>query len=531
LHMARLVWAILLAVLCAMAQRVEGTVIDTSTGNGIPGVTVELVRGNAADTRARAIDAMEGKALYSASTDAQGRFRLDDVQDGSYTARYRAPNYLDETWAPKRDPAPPAIFQVNAASGNPVKLEARMIHYGRMTGRLVDDKGHGVPNAFLLLSSGQLGLGANTDKDGKFSLLISPGVSHTLVAIPQLGWKTPDPEAGGGVRAWSRTYYPGVADPEAAQKITLPPGGELLDVEMKLAAVPAHAVRGVLLNPDGTPVPKTVITLGVEAPTPAVKMESNGDGTFEFPAVAEGAWRASAEVEREGVKFRALEWIRVSDRDLEGVKLQLHAPFSVRLRMDLETPEGWKAPKPPLARLALAGLGPGASMEPPLPFRTEPDGTFRLEPVYPGVYRFHPLLSVVPPGYYLDSVRLGDAVLRAPDVELSSGATPLILAYKTGGGTVHGTVENCAMGGVVLEPQDPALRWPAAIRTGRCDSKDHYEIPTVRPGDYYAQAFPPDGASELWQPKFDEDFVNQAGKVTVRAGESATLDLRPIVKR
>src|SRR5277367_5651139 len=37
-----------------------------------------------------------GEAAYTAVTDSQGRFRIDNVKDGVYVARYRAPGYLYE---------------------------------------------------------------------------------------------------------------------------------------------------------------------------------------------------------------------------------------------------------------------------------------------------------------------------------------------------------------------------------------------------------------------------------------------------
>ena len=37
-----------------------------------------------------------GEAAYTGVTDSQGRFRIDNVKDGVYVARYRAPGYLYE---------------------------------------------------------------------------------------------------------------------------------------------------------------------------------------------------------------------------------------------------------------------------------------------------------------------------------------------------------------------------------------------------------------------------------------------------
>jgi hypothetical protein len=342
--------------------------------------------------------------------------------------------------------------------------------------------------------------------------------------------KAPEPEPDSGrALGWARTYYPGVASADAAAKIMPQPGAEVLDVVLKLQAVPAHSVRGVALNPNGTPAPKVAITLGQDAGgPPALRTESNSDGAFEFPAVVDGAWCFAAEVESGGVKLRAAEWIEMAGRELEAVKLRLEAPFTLRGRVVIETPKGWTAPKPPSLSMSRAGRGHAPFLERPVTARADADGNFTVEQVYPGLYRLR--APEAPRAYYLDAVRLGEADAYARDVELSSGALPLTLVYKTNGGTVRGTVEKCASGGVVLVPQDAAMRWGFA-HAARCDANGHYEITAVRPGEYCALAFTADyWPGPLNAARVDDRLVDQASKVTVRAGEGSSADLRAIAQ-
>jgi hypothetical protein len=156
---------------------------------------------------------------------------------------------------------------------------------------------------------------------------------------------------------------------------------------------------------------------------------------------------------------------------------------------------------------------------------TRPDegGNFSLENVYPGSYRVVPM-PPPPLPYYLDAVRVGETDLGGPEVELSSGAVPVTVVYKTNGGAVGGTVEKCASGAVLLVPQDTARQWLGFLRAARCDSNDRYGIMGVRPGEYYALAFAGDGPL----PELDEGLLNQASKVTVRAGEASWVDPRAI---
>jgi len=78
----------------------------------------------------------------------------------------------------------------------------------------------------------------------------------------------------------------------------------------------------------------------------------------------------------------------------------------------------------------------------------------------------------------------------------------------------------------VLVPSDPALRRPVFSRSAACDSSGAYEVDAVRPGDYYALAFAGNGPVLT----LDDVLLNQAVKVSVRAGEASSVDLRTITK-
>jgi hypothetical protein len=353
--------------------------------------------------------------------------------------------------------------------------------WSKISGRVVDGRGNGIANARLELTGagmvangrtylrtswgggggGQLAerpLGmtfrGNTDAQGRFEVQLMPG-GYGLSAIPPPDLKAPVVEEAGRPLAWTRTYYPGVTSAEGASKIVVLPGG-VSNVELKLLAVPTHAVRGVVLNPDGTPAPRVTVKQG--EPFRPESAESKPDGTFEFPAVAEGEWPFLAEATRGPEKLRAVEWIEVQAHDVENLKVRLAAPLTVRGKVILEAPKD--APAPRLTPIILSlrgglGRGEGELMGGALA-APDPKGDFVLEGAYPGVYRLGPL-QPPPPPYYLDSVRIGGTDLLNGDVEISSD-TAMTVVYKTDGGTVSGKAENCASGGVVLVPSDPARR-------------------------------------------------------------------------
>jgi len=497
----------------AAAQTIEGNVVNSVTGSGVAGVRVDLI--------------WAGDTYYSATTDAQGHFLFDHVQDGAYRVLYSSPDYW---W--DRDPGPARQFQVTAG-GNPVKLEAHMTPLARLSGRVVDGRGQAVPGAEVLLTGPRRMMSSPTDANGRFDLRkdLIPD-AYTLSVAPPPDLKPPDPEPeSDGIMNWTTTWFPGVATSKAASKIVLPPGGEVSDLELKLLAVPAHAVRGVLLKPDGKRAPKVAISMS--GALALLSTESKPDGAFEFPAVVDGEWSFSAEVGVPsgpgGVKLRVTQWIEMAGRELEGVKVHLTAPFTLGGKVVMETAKGAPAPRQPLVSLVLhaspsvrASFGDNPHSWP------DADGNLRFENVYPGTYRIDVLGEL--PAYYLDSVRVGEAEPSTPEVEISSGAAPITVVYKTNGGAVRGTAERCLSGGVELVPQDPAMRRPGFFYSAPCDANDRYEIGAVRPGEYYALAFAGGDPDPWYRSRWDDALLNQAARVTVRAGEASSADLRAIAQ-
>lgn len=506
----------LLLALCtgsAAAQTVEGTVADSVTGAGISGVRVALEQA--------------GKSIYSATSDAQGRFRIADVANGVYAARYTAPGYFSE------DEQGLHSFPVSA--GIPVTLETRLIPFARVAGRVLDARGEGIAGALILLSTAGFLDMSMTAAQGKFDMggLSRPG-AYRLAVVPLSTLKPPDPDPETGQkRAWALTYYPGVTVHDAATKLQVRPGNQNADLEIKLYMAPAHMLRGVVLNPDGTPAPGVEVAATAEI-RPSAIAKSGANGSFELP-LADGSWCITANVTGPEGHLRATEWIEMAGRDREALKLRLSRPFTLRGQVIVERPEGTPAPKFPgvavaerPSRLLLDSFSEMGEALPPGFGGGRQDDAFQMQDLYPGFYRIVP--GPAPAGYYLDSIRVGETEMSAPEVEIISGSLPITLVYKGHGGIVRGVAENCAAGGVVLAPADAAFRRPGFFAKAACDAKDRYEIAAVRPGDYYAVAFAGNSPMPWDAATFDDALLRQAARVTVRAGESIAADLRAIVQ-
>jgi hypothetical protein len=309
---------------CAAAQMVEGNIVNSATGVGIPRVAVHLESASGSDSQDAACDTV---------TDALGHFAFARIKPGTYEFSWFSPSYV----ATEVPPLP----QIRVtAGGDPMKLEGRMTAMPAISGRVLDGNGNGVAGALVGIAGSSAKLSVTTDASGKFEPSLQPG-RYSLRVTPPPGIREPGPERGSDqVRVWTPVYYPGVASWDAASRIVVHPGEQIAGIELKLLAVPAHVVRGILLNPDGTPAPAVTVSVSIDEARlddkqrhPTYEAATSSEGAFEFPLITDGEWRIAAELERGGVRLRALQWIGMTGQDVENVKLRLAAPFSVRGRV------------------------------------------------------------------------------------------------------------------------------------------------------------------------------------------------------
>ncbi len=98
----------------AFGATVDGHVVNAVTGAGIQAVSVSLMQ--------------QEHLAYSATTDSQGHFQIEDVKAGAYKAEYRqASKFVLPNEALPSDPP----FQVSA-DGTPVHLEVKLPPLGKL---------------------------------------------------------------------------------------------------------------------------------------------------------------------------------------------------------------------------------------------------------------------------------------------------------------------------------------------------------------------------------------------------------------
>lgn len=280
-------------------QPVEVRVFNASIGSGIPDFPLRFLQ--------------YGQTLYQGATDAAGHFRIEAAKEGPYTVLYQRGKY----WPAQESGLIGGSIALQVPGGTePVRLDIGMYPMGKISGRVLDASGKPVPKARIDLSDETPRGGGKifeANEKGEFSSEeLWPG-TFTLAATAPPSFTPPESPPDQPL-AWAHTYYPSAASRELGAPIVVPPGAEFANIDIRLAAVPVHHIRGVVVDLSGNPVSKINVTLDALEP-PALHQDSGRDGTFDLAHVVDGECRLSATLDKDGVKLRAAEWVQVKGRD------------------------------------------------------------------------------------------------------------------------------------------------------------------------------------------------------------------------
>jgi hypothetical protein len=326
-----------------------GQVVDAATGRGIPRAAVELRGGEPSG------DAAE-------TTDEDGMFAFRELPPGRFSLSVTKTGYNNG-----RLPEPRLGRRIEFLELGPGqtrdKIIVRLVRASAITGRVVDQFGEPAPNMRVWLrpfpSARQrqhVGGGATTGTNdiGEFRLAPVPPGAYLLVASSRLEeaafLRRREP---GGFVAW-----PAGQSLDQAEPLIVDVGQTVTDVELKLHALQATTVSGIVLTPDGKPADGVMLTVGQMLATDRMASGGTGQaihdgafsltlmpGTYELRAkTREGDSVASSYGTMIRPRATAATRITVADAPLENVVIQLAPPRRISGRLVFE---GGLGPPPP----------------------------------------------------------------------------------------------------------------------------------------------------------------------------------------
>jgi len=390
----------------------------------------------------------------TATTDAEGRYRVQDVPPARYEVTPAAPAYVAEVRAGQKT----AGLSVNVVAGEAVEgVDFTLKKGGVITGQVTDAEGQPVIGERVSLYA--------LDAEGRSSAptVWNPSMLETddrgvyrLYGLPAGRYKVSVGSVGGVIRAggrravYARTFHPAESDEERAGVVEVTAGAEARGVDVRLGpAAQTYTASGRVVDAQtGAPLPGASFSyapLGAVGgrQTPIGRGQRSGTGgEFRLEGLLPGRYALFSSSEGLGDFYADPVAFEVSGADVEGLEVRLRRGVSVSGAFVVE---GASAPGI-LSRLAGVSLGAflfQSELNSPglLASRISPDGTFRASGLRPGKLGIAPNSARVPQGFVILRVEREGVEQRGfVDLQPGQDVTGLRIVLGYGTGSIRGRV-------------------------------------------------------------------------------------------
>ena len=543
----------------------SGRVVTRDTGTAVKRAMVILATENTRDGR-------------TTQTDDNGRYRFTDLQAGRYTVRVIKPGFTTVAYGQKHPHQPALPIQVDGG------LQLRNVDIALprgsvITGHVVDEDGEPMATAIVSVlryayRQGQRQIervrNDSTDDRGQYRVFdLEPGDYFVSVVLPsrrvgsvggpggrggrggrgggggavgpvvQSGASVEDPDALG----FAPTYYPGVTMLRDATPLTVGLSQEVSGVNFAAQLVRMARVDGRVFGPDGAPAFRTQVLLTAAETTMGrvLRVPLSGrvgrDGYFEVHGVPPGSYTVQAvpgRGRRGGDQLYASQRIAIDGQDITDLTLMLRrgAEIRGRIRFDRNQPD-WSdlerlrvttSPldpnRTPFGRRGAAGGG------------VEADGSFALSDIGGGrrLIRMNRLPDDLQlKAVYVDGRDMIDAPLEFYPGQTVSSVTLVLTEQITElTGMVHDDRGDALTAFTVIAFSTDEQLWQPQSRhimASRPDQNGQYRLRGLPAGNYLLSAVELVEQGEWFDPRFLGNLRRQAARVTLREGESKSLNL------
>jgi protocatechuate 3,4-dioxygenase beta subunit len=491
---------------------VEGTVVSSTTGAPLKKATVTL--GSLKD--------------LTVTTTAEGKFKFENVEPDDYTIKAERVGYLE---------GPETVLTLKPGE-NKTDFVVKLTPQGIISGRIVDEDGDPVVGARVAyirwIAGGEKKFKLEEDMldvngEGGFTITGLTSGNYYLQALPELlhGQKPRGED-------FVTTFYPNSLDLAGAGTLSIAPGGEIRNLEIRMRKAPKFRVRGKVSIPAGAAgVPSSLDLVSEDSAEMALGMGRSAaieKGEFEFEGVPPGSYvlRSSPNVQTGRTEDGDFSWgsahfffrqpIEVSDRDIDNLTVSFTPAIDLAGRFHTD---GVTLSKTPSVMLMPQFFPSGRKLK----READSTGAFRIAQLAPD--RFEVVISDLPDGAYVKSIRQGAQVVNGP-LDLTAGSSdPLEITLAPNAAEITGILRD-AKG-------EPVPYWAVTLWTSD-DERDKSEITAsggsftfknLAPGDYHLAAW--SNVDGQIKPAFRKIYESQATAVTVHEGSHETAAVKVIV--
>ncbi|HLQ76063.1 MAG TPA: carboxypeptidase-like regulatory domain-containing protein [Terriglobia bacterium] len=533
------------------AGSIEGRVTNTS-GDVLSKVTVTLLG-----------SASPSPSTLTATTDANGKFTFENLKPGTYRLRAARQGFVGRDYGQK-GPNGTGV-PVPVSPGQKLRdMTIALTPQGAITGRIVDRNGmpeiRALVQAWMPVYMGPLQgrpltaiQSTTTDDqgnyrlfwlppgayfitaspDGAYGLVISTTSAQNVVSTSFTGLNNAVHMNGQARSDGTRdevseitTYYPGVVNLKEVTSVVVRAGATAAGVDIAIASVPVHRIRGVTINGNtGSPESMRVqLSSTSDSNIGSISHNSSDTGAFEFGGLLPGLYYLMAQ----GDAFTFAAPINVGNEDLNNIVVNARLQFfSILGRITVDgTPSNGAEPIPGLRIRLTPVIPPGILPAPQVELRGR---EFTMRSVFPGDYR---VAIEGNPNLYLKSVRLGNQdgmdILHIP----SQPESPMELELSSHKGGIDGRIVNerrepAFNATVVLVPDSPLRQRAALYVTPTVDASGKFHIDAV-PGFYKVFAWE-DLELGIWM---DPDFMlaneTRGRPIVVSEGRNEAIEV-PVI--
>jgi hypothetical protein len=229
--------------------------------------------------------------------------------------------------------------------------------------------------------------------------------------------------------------------------------------------------------------------------------------------------------------------ITVTDGNVDDVIFALTPASDITGTIQVDPPpqRAGQAAAPPRPRPVITLFSrEGALAAPPGMGPSNPDGSFQMKNVAPGLYELN--VGAMGQGNYVKAVRYGSDDVTGKSIEIAAGpGGKLEIHIASDGATLSGSVRD-AQGNLVARA--PVLLWEPGRESNRAKftatattgPNGGYRFGAIPPGRYRIAAWSDADSQVVASPEFREQFESQATEVNIDAQGQATADLKVIAK-
>lgn len=487
---------------------------------------------------------------YAAATDAEGRFRIERIEPGTYRMSADRQGFIRSEYGSR--PASRMGITITVDAGQELRnMDMKLVPQAVVTGRVLDDEGEPLARVQIQLlrqvfANGRHQLmpagGGMTLDTGEFRIPeIAPGrywISATYRGNPMFGELVARNPAGKPEEAYITTYHPNAPDQASARHLDLHPGQELPRIDIRMQKARVFRVRGKVTGPQASTRNLRITLLPRHSPAffgfgnPSDVKE---DGSFEIGNAQPGSYSLTAMLMQGRLTVLGKMPIEVGDQDLDKVVFALTGTStltgSIRIEGDVQALEKRLGKKLSLDRIRLQCMPVNMLIFGNTTTTPKDDGTFTLDNIAPDNYRL--ITMGLPEGTYLKTIRMGEQDITDSTFEIVPGAPATIqVTLGIGVGEVSGIVrdrEQQPVAGVISLISDPFKEGRTDLfRMTSGDQKGQFSIRNLPPGDYKLYAWEDVSPESVMDPEFLKSHESRAHRLTIKADGQEQVTLTQI---